>query len=272
MTWQYVYARRGGGVVMKGLIAIGWVLLAASSVRSQFVFLEQHRAVSARAELRRTDHPLPENNYHLIDNPTRTTVDLGPFNETVTADVRREGMEAHATAWQESDLSAMQLLVRGGPRDVGAFLHDPANNFAFSRSEAQVTFRLEAPSYVHIFAELVDAPNFYDGGELWTSGDVSFSLTGPNFSLIQPPNNDVVFERPADIDTLIDVTPRVEPGDYILDLSATHASGGDARFVDGYYDVQLRVFPIPEPYSIVLVVMCIAAHIARRHWFAHFGK
>jgi hypothetical protein len=181
-------------------------------------------------------------------------------------------MEAHASAWQESTLSAMQIVARGGPRDVGAFLHDPVNNFAFSRAETRVTFRLDAPSYVHIFAELVDAPNFYHGGEFWTSGDVSFSLTGPNFSLVQPANNNVLFEHPSDIETVFDITPQLGPGEYLLDLSSTHGSGGDAPFLDGSYDVRLAVVPIPEPFTITLVIICIVALVARRHWLAHLGK
>jgi hypothetical protein len=245
---------------MKSMIAIGCLLLAVSSARAQFIFLNQQRSVSARAELRRNDHPLPENNYHLIDNPIRTAPDFGPFNESVTADLRRDGMEAHASAWQESNLSAMQIVARGGPRDVGAFLHDPANNFSHSRSDAQIAFRLDSPTYVHIFGEIFDPPSFYFSGALYRHGDISLSITGPQLSVIHAPNGFVSDPESIDVGmpAIIDETTWLPAGDYQLDISGVDGSGGDTTLANAYFDLRLTVVQIPEPHPVVMAAVCSA--------------
>ena len=103
---------------MKRAIAITCTLLAVSSARGQFQFLSQERSAGARASLYRADYPLPGENLDLVEQVTRSASDFGPFDETVMVDIPGTPWVARATAWQQSDLSATQIIAHGGPRDV----------------------------------------------------------------------------------------------------------------------------------------------------------
>jgi hypothetical protein len=105
---------------MKSAIAIGCLLLAVSSASAQIVYLEQERSITARAELSRTDYPLPGQDYHRVEEQALTAMNFGLFDETVMVSLHESGADADATAWQHSTLSPDEILARGGPRNVTA--------------------------------------------------------------------------------------------------------------------------------------------------------
>ena len=262
------------GDLMSAAIAIGCVLLAVSAAQGQFEFLEQVRTVRASATIDLEDYPLPGEEVHLEDIETRTAPDFGLFDETVMASVREGVWSGRATAWQHSNLTPTEIIARGGPRDVLAEGFDTSTRSAAAASTTRVTFRLDAPAFLHLHAEILDPPSYDFQGDLLASGDVSFSLTGPNLEVVRAPRSGIVVlpEIPPIMTETIDETHAVGPGDYLLNVSATYGFR-DSTYVDVYYDVQLSASPIPEPNALALALLSLGSlFILRRYVFAHFGK
>jgi hypothetical protein len=261
---------------MKALMAFPCVLLlAVNSVQAQFVLLEQDRSVTARGELSFAGSP--GGTIHLVDNQSRTADNFHPFDETVTANVENEngGLSAHATAWQQSTLSVTQIAARGGPRDVGACCGGGfADHNGSATSTTHVTFRIDSPTLVHVFAEVLDPPNYQLAGNQFVSGNVSLSIMGPSLSISHLPNSGTVFDGPLSaIPYVFDETRWLQPGEYIVDAMAIYGSGGDVTtYVNVYYDIQLTAMPIPEPIPLVLALFCMCVMLLRRYWSAHLGK
>ena len=111
-----------------------------------------------------------------------------------------------------------------------------------------------------------------DRRELLESGDVSFSLTGPNLSIIVPPTTGTVFDNiPPPMPNVIDEVHLVGTGDYLLDVFAEY--GGRGAWTDVYYDVRITTTPIPEPDSLALLLFALVPFwFGRGYVFAHFGK
>jgi hypothetical protein len=262
---------------MKATFAIAWLLLLVPcSVQGQFVLLEQERSVTARAELSQADYPLPGQDFHVVDEQTREASDFSQFDESVTAHLAESNWLANGTAWQRSALSPMRILSSGGPQDVdvccnpGIFLSS-----AEASSATRIVFRVDVPTQVRLLAEIFDPPDYFANFDYYRSGDVSFSLTGPNLTILQGPNNELIDNGSVQLPppTIIDQTRWLELGTYELNVSAEYGSTIDPSFADAYYDIDLAVLVIPEPASIVLVVSSlILLTLGRRYVLAHFGK
>jgi hypothetical protein len=244
---------------MKSAIAIGCLLLSVSSARAQFEFVEQARSVSAGARI-------DINDVHESDAETRSAMDFGLFDETVTASVQGGARTARATAWQYSNLTASEIIARGGPRDVLAEGADTNTRSAGAGSETRVLFRLDAPAFLQLHAEILDPPTYDNQGSLWASGDVSFSLTGPGLEIVRPPHSGVEFPPgiPAPMPEIFDQTHAVGPGDYLLDVSATYNFIRDLTYAEVYYDVRLVAVPIPEPNVLAPVLLALVILFALR--------
>jgi hypothetical protein len=261
---------------MKATIALGCLLLVVSSARGQFVMLEQMRSVSARAELSRTNDPPRDGDFHLLDEPTRAASGFDPFDETVTAHVSvpSAGLEARATAWQRSTLSANEIVAAGGPQNVFSCCFG-VNHSASAGSTTRVVFRLDTPTFLNVHAEILDLDDYRPLATLYTSGNVDFSLTGPNLAIVHEAKTGLFVGEPlpAVVPIVIDETHLVEPGVYELDVIADYVFAGDRTLSAGYYDVRLSATPIPEPDSLALLVLVsLFAFVGRRYVLAHFGK
>jgi hypothetical protein len=203
-----------------------------------------------------------------------------PFDETVTANVEvpSEGWTAHGTALQQSTLSAMEIVASGAPRDVNSCCGDfSVDHSASARSSTRVLFRLESPTFIAVRAEILDLGDYRPLATLYTSGDVRFSLMGPGLAILHEPNQglSVGDPLPAIAPIIIDETHLVGPGDYELDVWASYHYDfrADRTLAAGYYDVRLVATPIPEPDSLVLLVLIsLFGFVGRRYVLAHFGK
>ena len=157
------------------------------------------------------------------------------------ASVRDGVWSGSATAWQYSNLTANEIIARGGPRAVSASGFPETTRSAGAGSTTRVEFRLAVPTLLHLenHAEILDPPDYEVLGDIFDSGDVSFSLSGPNLAIILPPTSGTEMELPTNLLTVIDETRWLEAGDYLLDVWAVHQLRGDTSLFDVYYDVRL---------------------------------
>jgi hypothetical protein len=202
-------------------------------------------------------------------------MDFGLFDETVMVSLHESGADADAAAWQQSNLSSKQILARGGPREVAACCQFAVDISAGGSSTTRVTFRFDSPMFLNIHAEILDLDDYRPLATLYTSGNVDFSLTGPNLAIVHEAKTGMIVGEPlpAVVPIVIEQTWLVDAGIYELDVLADYAFRGDRTLAAGYYDVRLTATPIPEPCTVALLILALVVGAFRwRYVVAHFGK
>ena len=233
---------------MRIVIAILGVLGLATAAHAEFEFLEQDRSVSAIVTVDLIDYPVPGQETHLRDEQRRTASDFGLFDESVTASLTTGVLGARQQ--RGNDRNYLQSQIPPGPREVGQYSESPQVNSAIAQRVTQILFRIDSPIFLQIHTEILDPPTYIVPGDIFESGSVMLSLTGPNLAIIHLPTTELINGRPDTVlPTIMDELRVVEPGDYVLNVDAAYAGRGAWR--DVFYDVRLTATPIPEPRSVL---------------------
>lgn len=213
----------------------------------------------------------------LRDNPIEQVTHLDPFSALVTATVESPvplvPAGATITAWQESTISDTAIIVRGGVRDADR--HGGANGSqgVSARSVMEIVFSIGRNNRFALSGDLVQPPMQVDGSAsslVILTGDVFYSLTGPETMFADPPLVVVDNLQPiADTPQRFERTEIITPGTYTLTVSARSSDNPSiaahwVTFRDVSYDVRLDVVHVPEPSTWVLVIAgAVSLHVIR---------
>jgi hypothetical protein len=255
------------GGPMRAAIVCLWVwFLAASSVFGQFTYLSAARRVEAHAGFGL--EVLPGQFVDVRDEPVQTSADITPFDQSAVASVSTVllGVShmATATAWQDSMLAADEIVATGGLRGLAREPDTISLNvtgFLWGHSLADVTFSVEAPTRVSLWADLVQPPNQVGqlGQDYVISGELSYALVGPGTNIAVALPREWISDNPIPVPAMprrfTDSTVLI-PGTYTLSIAANYLPDSfhyhNPTYRDISYDVHLEMQPIPEPSSWLL--------------------
>lgn len=265
---------------MKSVWAVGFFLAAAAPALGQFSILSIDRRVEALAALdyaqasdcRRSDHQIFQaaDSQPLIAAASVSAISVAP------------GCGAAAvTAWQDATISPNEIRVTGGVRDAETSGGLPR---FFGQSTATVRFSLDRQHHLRVLADVTQPPEQHNPNfvtfvdYIIFSGDVSYSLVGPNASLrVAPPRVSVETESRVPVafvperrdDMLI-----LEAGTYTLTAGARQFSQHGFSInpnLDTYrdvaYDVQVTAIGMPEPSTYAMAaISLIGLWCVRKHF------
>jgi len=258
------------------IVCLGVWILGVSPALGQIILNSQQRSVDAHASLLWDDWENLQFNILDEDTDQATSLEIGPFIETVTAIVPHPWFEdPQVTAWQDSFISPNEIVAQGGVRDLATPGFVRADGDAWANSAVTVQFFLDTPTRAELHGDLFWSPTAWltGNGYFVNGGSVSYSLVGP-ITVARMPFDDGDRSRYEPRQQSFADVLALEPGIYTLSILAEHASrihdGTDMIVTPVSYDVRLALFPIPEPATWVLglVVLAFGAYRARSRYSA----
>jgi hypothetical protein len=263
---------------MKATLSIVLALCAVSPASAQFNIISENRFVRAHAEYTHEISEPPKIREEIIsDTQFEAAQPLMPFDASVTANVvaDRPDTGGMGTAFQTSHFSPTEIFASGGTTNVESRGSSSKVGRVGVRSNFDVQFTLDVPAYVRVEFEIIDRGLVRHSGFPCPilceySGSASLEIAGPSVNLVVPANDAVSTCVRTDSSTCIwtpsidpvtlDRTLRFEVGDYrILALASSSPVGTEEgqRPSDVSYTVRLTAVPIPEPSTLLVLLLAL---------------
>lgn len=236
------------------------VSVSPQIARGQFEIISDQRSAYAYGEI---GYGLPFRFPPDVVFNRADAVPMTPLDAWIVAEVHStpfpEWAVPYSSAWQQSSVSTLAIVLAGGTGDMDA-VDVPA--LVNAESRASVRFSVDAPTAVVVTYDPFDLvhPVHPQQTPVTRPGNVSASLTGPDgFALVVPRSENT---EPVQFATTLAV------GEYVLSALAegAHYNSQDVSMITAA-DYSIRVeaaVPIPEPSTavgIALVALVLMAAV-----------